>query len=183
MPRRHPPRLWLMTDERLGEALWAAIRALPAGGGIVFRHYRTPLPERRRLFAAVRAVARRRGLIVVRAGDRRLGSCEDGVHNARRRPARGLLTCAVHSRREARAAARGGADLVFVSPIFATRSHPGAAPLGESRARLVARAFGGHAIALGGVTHAEGRRLMRMGFYGWAAIDAWINPQRPFCDA
>ena len=165
-----------MTDERIGDALWAAIEALPRGSGIVFRHYHTPLAERRRLFAAVRAVARRRGLVLVRAGARRLGPCEDGVHNARRRPARGLLTRAVHSLGEARGAARAGADLIFVSPVFATRSHPGARALGTTNALRIARIFGGRAIALGGVTRAEGKLLMRQGFYGWAAIDAWKAP-------
>jgi thiamine-phosphate pyrophosphorylase len=165
-----------MTDERMGDALWSAIDALPRGSGIVFRHHGTSLPERRRLFAKVQALAKRRGLVVIRAGKDRLAPHEDGLHNAARKPARGLLTRAAHSRREARAAARAGADLVLVSPIFATRSHPGATALGPRRARLIARAFGGPAIALGGVTRAEGKRLMRRGFYGWAAIDAWTNP-------
>src|SRR3546814_6089912 len=68
VPRRHPPRLWLMTDERLGDSLWTALDNLPPGAGIVFRHYRTPLAERRRLFAGVQAIADRRGLVLVRAG-------------------------------------------------------------------------------------------------------------------
>lgn len=165
-----------MTDERLGDDLWTAIHRLPRGGGIVFRHYRTPLAERRRLFAAIQAIAQARGLVLVRAGPDRLAAREDGVHNARRRPPRGLLTRAAHSRGQARAAAHAGADLVFVSPVFSTRSHPGAPPLGPTRARLIARAFDGPAIALGGVTRAQGKRLMRTGFHGWAAIDAWIDP-------
>ncbi len=42
MRARHPstlPRLWLMTDERLGEGLWAALAALPHGSGVIFRDY------------------------------------------------------------------------------------------------------------------------------------------------
>src|SRR3546814_16284305 len=61
---------------------------LPPGAGIVFRHYRTPLAERRRLFAGVQAIADRRGLVLVRAGADRLAAREDGVHNARRHPDR-----------------------------------------------------------------------------------------------
>jgi thiamine-phosphate pyrophosphorylase len=38
-----------MTDERLGDALWTALRRLPRGAGIVFRHYATPPAERRAL--------------------------------------------------------------------------------------------------------------------------------------
>src|SRR3546814_6183797 len=76
VPRRHPPRLWLMTDERLGDSLWTALDNLPPGAGIVFRHYRTPLAERRRLFAGVQAIADRRGLVLVRAGADRLAARE-----------------------------------------------------------------------------------------------------------
>ena len=70
MPKRHHllPRLWLMTDERLGNALLQTVLALPRGAGIVFRHYTTPPVERRRLFETVRAIARRRGLMLVLAG-------------------------------------------------------------------------------------------------------------------
>jgi len=82
MSRRHPvPTLWLMTDERLGEALWDAVARLPRGSGVVFRHYATPLAERRALFARLATLARRRGLVLLRAGNARLARREDGVHN------------------------------------------------------------------------------------------------------
>src|SRR3546814_2190925 len=86
VPRRHPPRLWLMTDERLGDSLWTALDNLPPGAGIVFRHYCTPLAERRRLFAGVQAIDDRRGLVLVRAGADRLAAREGGVHTARGHP-------------------------------------------------------------------------------------------------
>src|SRR3569623_1397251 len=68
MQRRQPlPRLWLMTDERQGEALWAALEKLPRGAGIVFRHYGLPAKERRRLFARVHAIARTKRLLLLAA--------------------------------------------------------------------------------------------------------------------
>ncbi len=87
MRRRHPvpspiPSLWLMTDERSGDALWRAVRRLPRGAGIVFRHYATPAAERRRLFARLLRIARVRGLVLVRAGDMPLAG-EMGVHGRR----------------------------------------------------------------------------------------------------
>ncbi|RYD48780.1 MAG: thiamine phosphate synthase, partial [Sphingomonadales bacterium] len=38
---RHPliPKLWLMTDERMGDDLWDALKRLPRGSGVIFRHY------------------------------------------------------------------------------------------------------------------------------------------------
>lgn len=159
-----------MTDERLGDGLWRAIARLPRGAGIVFRHYATPMPERRRLFARVVRIARTRGLIVVRAGAR-CGYGEAGTHNVERRSA-GLRTAAAHTRREAMAAVRRGADGVFVSPVFPTRSHPGAPALGPKGARRIVQGVPIRPIALGGMDARRFRALR--GFDGWAAIDAWL---------
>lgn len=172
MSGRSIPHLWLMTDERMGAALWAALRRLPPGSGIVFRHHATPERERQRLYRRIAQIAAARRLVLVRAGPRRLGR-EDGVHG---RPGAGLVTWPAHSRHQALEAVRGGATLVFVSPVFATRSHPEARTLGIARARRIAAGLPIAAIALGGVDARRGRRLMQQGFWGWAAIDAWLPP-------
>lgn len=179
MPGRYPaiqiPRLWLMTDERLGESLWQALDILPRGAGIVFRHYATERMARRVLFRRVAKIARRRGLVLLRAGSERLGPGEAGTHGSAW-PTYGLHSRSVHSRSEAVAAKHAGANLLFVSPVHATRSHPGARPLGPRRAATIARGLGIPAIALGGMNAARFARLRDSGFYGWAAIDAWAPP-------
>lgn len=175
MPRRHPlPRLWLMTDERMGEALWDALERLPAGSGVIFRHYALPLAERRALFARVARVARRRRLVLLRAGPDRLGRGEVGTHGTNRRK-HGLFTRPAHSRHEAVAARRAGADAVFVSPVFATRSHPGARALERARFGLLVREMKLPVIALGGMDARRAAGLRRFGIHGWAAIDAWTR--------
>jgi thiamine-phosphate pyrophosphorylase len=168
------PTIWLMTDERLGDSLWPALAALPRGTGIVFRHYATDAPTRQALFLRVRRIARRRGLVLIRAGTMRLPG-EQGVHNS---DGRGLRSAAVHSVREAIVARRRGADLVFISPVYATRSHPGAAPLGALRAAMIARSVALPAIALGGMDARRFLRLRSLGFHGWAGIDAWTAPDK-----
>lgn len=178
MIRRHPPvpRVWLMTDPRMGDALWPALERLPRGAGVVFRHYTLEPDARRALFARIQRVARRRGLVVLRAGDTPLHRNEAGVHGTtppRRRP--GLRTLPAHSRREAIAAQRAGADAIFVSPLFATRSHPGARPLGRSRFARMIRGIDTPIIALGGMTAKRARTLRYPEAYGWAAIDAWTR--------
>jgi thiamine-phosphate pyrophosphorylase len=180
MHRRQPPipRLWLMTDSRMGDALWDALGRLPRGSGVVFRHYDLPLAERRRLFARVAQIARRRGLVLLRAGDVPLGRGEDGVHGHGRMRRPGVRTRSAHSRAEAIAAIRAGADVVFVSPLFATRSHPGAPGLGRVGAALMIRGLDLRAVALGGVNARRARGLDRLGFYGWAGIDAWTRDQK-----
>jgi thiamine-phosphate pyrophosphorylase len=172
MPRRHPlPRLWLMTDERMGDALWDALERLPRGGGVVFRHYGLAPAERRQLFARVRKVAKRRRLVVVRAGSEALRG-EAGVHGRR---GRGLRTAPAHNRHEAVAAIRAGADALFVSPAFPTRSHPGARALGRARFGLLVRGLGVPVIALGGMDARKAASLRPFGIHGWAAIDAWAK--------
>jgi thiamine-phosphate pyrophosphorylase len=171
-PRQPLPRLWLITDERLGDALLPALDRLPPQyGGIVFRHYRLPDMERRALFDRVRAVARRRGLLLLLAGAagqaRTWGA--DGSHG--RGPGDGLRSAPAHSLAEIRAAERDGAAFLFLSPVFATRSHPGVRPLGPARFNFLARRTDLPVIALGGMNPIRARRLR--GAYGWAGIDAW----------
>lgn len=173
MHRRHPlPRLWLMTDERMGDSLLPALERLPRGSGVVFRHYGLPSHERRALFAKVTKVAHMRGLLLVRAGPRRLGRGEAGVHGGR---SDGLMTWPAHSRREAVAAIRAGADVLFVSPVFPTRSHPGTRTLGRVRLGLMIRGLGVPVIALGGMDARRAAGLRALGIYGWAGIDAWTH--------
>lgn len=175
MRARHPlPPTWLMTDERMGESLWSALERLPRGSGVVFRHYGLSPGERRTLFGKVVKVARRRGLVLVRAGSERLGRGEAGSHG-RRRP--GLRTWPAHSRREAIAGIRAGADLLFISPVFPTRSHPNARTLGRVRLGLLMRGLSVPVIALGGMDARRADSLQPLGIYGWAAIDAWtVSP-------
>jgi thiamine-phosphate pyrophosphorylase len=156
-----------MTDERQGDALWTALDRLPRGAGVVFRHY--VAADRWAVYARVRRVARRRGLVLVVAGEARLPGA-DGVHN-RRGP--GLRTGAAHGVAELRRREREGVDLVFVSPVFATQSHAGAAVLGPVRFGLIARLARMPVIALGGMDAAKFSRLERLGAFGWAGIDAW----------
>jgi thiamine-phosphate pyrophosphorylase len=176
MNRRQPlPRLWLMTDERQGEGLWAALESLPRGAGIVFRHYGLPDAERRRLFERVRRIAARRRLMLLAAGSQRLRA--DGRHGGRG-SRNGLASAAAHDLRELKAAERGGAHLVFLSPAFPTRSHPGARALGRIRFGAIARQARIPVIALGGMNARRGRGLAALGAYGWAAIDAFAPDQK-----
>jgi thiamine-phosphate pyrophosphorylase len=175
MQRRQPlPRLWLMTDERQGEGLWDALDRLPRGAGIVFRHHGLAPTARRRLFARVRKIARKKGLVLLSAGGRLPGV--DGVHNGRGRG--GLRSAAVHNIPQLKAAERQGAHLVFLSPVFPTRSHAGAPSLGRIRFGLTARQAKVPVIALGGVDAKQGSSLRALGAYGWAAIDAWASDQK-----
>lgn len=168
MPARHPPipRIWLMTDSRMGEGLWGAVERLPRGAGVVVRHQGAA--DRKHLIRKVTKVARAKNLVVVVAQ----GRGRQNVHNGRRSWRGALVTASAHSRREAVAAIRRGADLLFVSPVFATRSHPGARVLGRANFGRIALGLKIPVIALGGM---DARRATSLpGAYGWAGIDAWL---------
>ena len=57
---------------------------------------------------------------------------------------------------------------MLLSPVFATRSHPGGGTLGPVRFRLLARQARLPVIALGGMNAAKARALR---WKRWAAID------------
>ncbi len=195
MPLRQPkfrrwnpalPSLWLFTDERVADAiLLASVRALPQECGIVFRHYRTAKGARRALYEQIRGIARRRGHMLLLAGREQDAAAwrADGVHwgsdvHRPRGVRRGLRSAAAHTMKDLRAAERAGADVVFLSPVFPTRSHPGARALGPLCFGFIARRARIPVIALGGMTAARFRPMRALGAYGWAAIDG-LTPKSP----
>lgn len=170
-PGRGRPRLWLFSDPaRLPDPLAAAAR-LPRGAGVVARGAAPAV------LIALARLARRRALALVVAGDGRAGlALRGGLHLPDRRGARhllplllarragkpgALLTMAAHGSAAAAARARRlRPDLVFLSPVFRTASHPGAPALGPLRwARAAARLGRVPVAALGGVAAATIRRL------------------------
>ena len=172
------PHCWLMTDERMGDRLWEAIDRLPIGdGGVVVRHYGLPPGERTLLAERVAETCRRRGLLLAVAKDMDLaGRLGAGLVHHPDNVTDGLpFSRPVHSLAEVESARAEGAALVFVSPIHATRSHPGATPLSRDLAKKIVRAAGCPAIALGGMDARNFARAEKDGFYGWAAIDAWLQ--------
>jgi thiamine-phosphate pyrophosphorylase len=155
-----------MTDERLGDRLLDAVGRLPDGAGIVFRHYSLAEAERRTLFDRVREAAP--GPVIL-AGPPELALAwrADGSHGRHR----GATTAPAHALAELREAEAAGASLIFLSPVFATRSHPDAPALGPDGFAALARETDLPVIALGGMNAARAEALS--GAHGWAGIDAW----------
>jgi thiamine-phosphate pyrophosphorylase len=171
---RLPPLALMTDDERLPDPL-AAARALPRGSLVVVRA-RTA-SRRRALTMAILGLARLRDLVVLVADDPALAALADGLHlpEARMSEAvrwrachRGLITASAHSLTALRKAQQ--VDAVFLSPVFATKSHPGQRILTAVRANAMARSFAVLVYALGGI---DGRNAGSLrGFCGIAAIGA-----------
>ena len=157
MPRsqRPLPREWLITDERLGD-LRGTIRRLRPGTGVLVRQHELARPERQRLLRYLRQRAGQRRLTVVAEADGR--------------------TARVHDARELRGALLRQARLIFLSPMHATRTHPGWSPLPRMKAAALLRLSPVPLLALGGMNHRRFLAVRPLGFAGWAAIDAWLKP-------
>ena len=151
--RQTVPRQWLVADHRLGDDLWTAVRKLPRGGGVLFLYRELPKQERWTLFARLQRVARRRGLVIA----------DEAAGDAAR----------VHALRELREALLAGAPLMFLSPMFATRSHPHWAPMRRMRAAALVRLSPVPVIALGGMDARRFASIEGLGFSGWAGIHAY----------
>ncbi|MBV1689681.1 thiamine phosphate synthase [Novosphingobium sp. G106] len=178
MPQRYPalPHIWLISDARNDAQLERALANLPRGSGLIYRHYHLAPAERRARFDRLARLARRRGHWLVLAGSARDARSwrADGAYGSPTQLAGGaamprLVTA--HSLAEIGAARHTRADAILLSPVFATRSHPGAATLGALRFRLLAAHAGVPVIALGGMTAALAQRI---GATHWAAIDGLI---------
>ena len=174
------PRIWLMTDPRFGDDLLPAIRRLPSRSGVIFRHYEMATDARLALVRQVQRICRQRGHLFLLAGDERTARAwhADGYHSREegRQSKRSIQSAAVHDRTELASALRVGADLVLISPVFATASHPDTRPLGRFTFTALAKQAGGIAvIALGGMTARKAATLSNGISHGWAAIDAFRN--------
>jgi len=172
-----PPLALMTDDDRLPDPLSAA-RALPRGSLVVLRS--RDRARLARLAADMAPIARARGLILVIAGQALPGA--DGVHlpearlgeaaSLRARHGGLFITGAVHS-----FAALGKAlglpfDALFLSAVFASKSHPGRAGLTPARANLIARAARLPVYALGGIDAKNAALLSPTSFCGIAAIGA-----------
>ncbi len=158
MTARQIPRQWLVADTRSGSRLWQALRTLPRGSGVLLLHHGLSQGERARLLAKIRRIARIRGFVIA---DEAAG-----------------VSARVHNLQEVRAATARRVPLLFLSPLFPTRSHPHWKPLPRLRSAAIVRLAPVPVIALGGMDERRFGRLERLGFAGWAGINSWLERRR-----
>ncbi|CCG06912.1 thiamine phosphate synthase [Pararhodospirillum photometricum] len=187
--RPKAPAAVLVTDERRLPDPRPVLPALPRGARVVLRAYGDPT----RAGAVVAAARRRRiGVILALAAPRLPPLPRDlaGIHLPQGRACRGLMAGVLLWRRAAagrslsmaahdgRALARARAlrlTFVLLSPVFPTRSHPGAPALGPLRATLLARTSQVPVLALGGITPTTAARLPPRPWSGLAALESWTK--------
>lgn len=170
--------IWLLSDARNDTWLEATLAGLPEGSGFVFRHYHLEPRARASRFAALTALVRAGGHMLVLADNAALAQewGADGIYGGADRLSeadRLLCLATAHHGAELAAAAAAGADGVFLSPVFATSSHPGAQPLGIHGFHVLAQQSPVPVIALGGMTAERARALS---WPRWGAIDGLVPP-------
>jgi len=153
-----PPLLFLTDPERTPDPVSIAAD-LPAGSGVVYRHFGTP--DRGDVAAALAETCARRRLALLIAADPGLASSigADGVHwpekalnqASKWRGRFRLQTASAHSRAALCRAAKVGMDAAILSTVFPSDSASAEAPLGPIRFRRVSQAATIPVYALGGV--------------------------------
>ena len=175
--RQTLPLLWLLSDARNDAGLDDALRDLPDGSGLVFRHYHLQDDARRARFDELSSLARAHGHWVILSGRAELATDwgADGVYGDPQSMdgAEGLkILATAHNAGELQCACRVGVDGVFLSPVFPTRSHPEGTVLGAHGFSELASQSSVPVIALGGMTHERARLL---DWPRWGAIDGLVS--------
>lgn len=177
LPGGLPPVLFLTDPSRTPDPVTTAKR-LPAGWGVIYRHFGAS--DAAATASALARACHERGLCFLIAADPQLAMAAgaDGVHwphatvaSSRKWQSRfALMTASAHSPAELRALAGYPVDAALVSTVFASNSPSARQPIGPLRLRTLARASACPVYALGGVTAEHAGQVAN--FSGIAAVDA-----------
>ena len=178
--RRAPMSLGFLTDHTRVTHSDVILRALPPGSAVIFRDYADP--KRRARAHKMASLCRRYGLLFYVGADLSLAyeTRADGLHapswmahHLTQKPASLKLSIACHNEQDFHAAARLQAESVFLSPVFATKSHPGSAYLEVDAFLRLAAKSPAPVLALGGVSLFNAGRLKNAKVVGFGAIGAF----------
>ena len=181
-PWPHAPfSLAIFSDGRRMATPAPVLRRAPPGTAFIFRDY--DAPDRIRRARHLRQICRLRDILFLVGADPVLAHAldADGVHlpeglldiGPRLRADFPILTGACHAADALARAADNGLDAAFLSPVFATASHPGTRPLGPAAAGALACTARLPVLALGGITMENVGSLYGHGFSGFGAIGAF----------
>ena len=174
-----PPFFYFTDDQRGGDPLYVAPH-LPKGCGIIFRHYNSK--KRAELAFYLSKICKKRDLSLFIAKTPELAQevnaagCHLPDHRISALPVlkaqypQLVFSAACHSERSLLKAQDLGAVFAFLSPLFATRSHPGASSLGVIKAQKIIKDISFPVFALGGVGFKHQNWLKSAGFAGFGAI-------------
>ncbi|MEH6474399.1 MAG: thiamine phosphate synthase [Sneathiella sp.] len=179
------PTAFYFSDETRGSDPLEQSRILPQDTGIIYRHYN--FAGRFNLAARLSKSCRKRQIPLFIAKTPGLAAAigAAGCHlpenfipmipAIRRRFPQLYVSAACHSEIAVKAAVQAGADLLFLSSIFPTKSHPGEKVLGLLSGARLARSTALPVFALGGISPQRLNAISAAGFAGFGAISYFEN--------
>ena len=172
------PRLFLVTDRTLADDLPRVVERVTSSVrcAVLLREKDLPARELKALARDLRAITKAHDSQLIVSGrlDVALAAGADGVHCGGEAPAPADLRRIAPSSLMIGASIHGderppeGADYVFLSPVFPTRSKPGAAPIGLDGLREGIDRSNVPVIALGGIDATNAQGCLDAGAHGVA---------------
>ena len=170
------PSLWYFTDEDKTKDIINILHRLPTYSGIVLRNYCSK--DRRTIIKNVLRMAKRKNFTVLMASHPRAHGNINGLHlpkweyKCRRNTKGQIISVSAHSLKDKRKIINTKADIIFLSSVFHTNSHPKRKHLGIIRFGLLARNLARPVIALGGINNKNIKKLKHFPISGVAAIES-----------
>ncbi|MBJ26573.1 MAG: thiamine monophosphate synthase [Alphaproteobacteria bacterium] len=182
------PPIFFLTDMNKFKNPEVICQQLPTGSGVIFRDYE--ISDRKLRASTLAKVCAEHGLILFIGEDRDLALSvgADGVHYKENtitsafksmKDKKLIVTAATHTFNSILMAKEAGADAVLLSPVFRTKSHPEATPLGISKFRDWTNRSPLPVYALGGISSDNAHKLLSTKAIGIAAIEGVIREFYP----
>lgn len=181
--------VFFFTDRKRCADLNLAIKKLPKNSAVIFREYDLDEVSREKLAREIIAICRERNHKILIGKNVELARKlrADGIHfsdndilpmavfNRQNWPREFIFSFACHNFLSVLKSQHLKADLLFVSPIFTTKSHPNIAPLGLMQLSKIIRVSKIPVFALGGVNEKNIHALKKLDLQGFGAIELFCK--------
>lgn len=178
------PKLFFFTDRKQFLDIFAVIKSMPDDkAAIIIREYDLSRLERMEFARKIIKIAKEKSLLVLIGKDLKMAQNlkADGVHFSDhdcyltkyqkfKTKKNFIFTCSIHSARSLKKAQNSLFDVVFYSPIFATKTHPNQKPAGVFSLAKIALKSKIPLYALGGINLDNLKQLKNCHISGIAGI-------------
>lgn len=177
------------TDRKRCANLSLAITKLPKNSAVIFREYDLESDEREILAREIIAICRKENHKILIGKNLALARKlrADGIHFSDRdklplqiqshqnHPREFIFSFACHNFLSVIKSQSLKPNIIFISPIFKTKSHPNIAPIGLMQLSKITRHSKIPIFALGGVNKKNFYTLKKLGTQGFGAIENFIS--------